>query len=386
MPLSPALALSLFYLTSFGAFGVYLPYFNVYLEWLGLTGLEIGVVSALMPLSNVVVPAFGGLLSDRLGRRSLVVVLSSLCATLAFALLLGARHFAAIVTIVAAWALLRAPAVPLVDATAMEVAEAGGPHYGRMRVWGSVAFIVVALLTGRAVGVWGERMAVWILLLLLALNVLAALVLPKDRGRGPRPPGAGGLWRFLRTPPVLLFLLACVLSQAAHGPYYVFYSIHLKKAGYAPTTIGLLWALAVGCEIVAMLRVPALLRRVGTLPVMAAALLLAAVRWGICALTVAPAGMVVAQALHAASFAAFHVSAVTHTHHLFGEKRRASGQAVYTSATYGLGNVVGMILSGIAYDRVPVTQMFGGAAATALLGALLVLAARRRQPAAPGGI
>jgi PPP family 3-phenylpropionic acid transporter len=96
-----------------------------------------------------------------------------------------------------------------------------------MRLWGSVAFIAVSLASGRMVGTWGEALVPWIILILLGLNVLASLLLPIDRphGGGPRPPG--GLLALLRRREVLAFLAAGMLSQAAHGPYYVFYSIHL---------------------------------------------------------------------------------------------------------------------------------------------------------------
>ncbi|HKN46520.1 MAG TPA: MFS transporter, partial [Candidatus Polarisedimenticolia bacterium] len=225
-----------------------------------------------------------------------------------------------------------------------------------------------------------------IVIALLGFNVLAAMLLPGDRPRPIRPGGGPPLRTLLRGPGIILFLVACVLSQAAHGPYYVFYSIHLEKAGYGPQAIGLLWALAVVSEVIAMLRVGPLLARAGPLPTMAACLLLSSVRWWICATSMTPAAMAVAQALHAASYAAFHVAAVTHTHRIFGPERRASGQAIYASATYGVGNVLGMFLSGLFYDRVPTAHLYAAAAWAAFLGALLVAAAARRGKQAPQGL
>jgi PPP family 3-phenylpropionic acid transporter len=386
MPLPSYQALSLFYLTSFGVLGVYLPYFNLYLEDLGFSGLQIGILSALLPLCGVIVPTAGGLLADRLGRRRDLVILSAWLALIAFSFLLGARGFLGVALGVAAFAILRAPAVPLVDATAMELSERGGPHYGRMRVWGSVSFILAALGCGRVVGLFGDDAVLHAAIVALALNALAALFLPKDPIRvAPGRPRAD-LRDTLRQPRVLLFLAACVLSQASHGPYYVFYSIHLEKLGYRPQEIGLLWALAVTCEIVAMLKMPAILKRLDTLPTVSLSLLLAAVRWTICAVAVSRFPLVLAQTLHAATFAAFHVAAVTHTHRLFGEDRRASGQAIYSSATFGLGNVLGMFLSGFFYDRLGIPGLFVAGTGIALLGALFVVGAARWRHQAPRGL
>ena len=190
----------------------------------------------------------------------------------------------------------------------------------------------------------------------------------------------------IRRPRVLLFLGACVLAQASHAPYYVFFSIHLEKLGYHPRTIGFLWALAVACEILAMLKMPVILKRLGTLPTMGAGLVLAAVRWAICAVTGQAAPLVLAQMLHAGTFAAFHVAAVKHTHTLFGEERAASGQAVYSSATFGVGNILGMVLSGFFHDRLGVPGLFAWASGGALLGALLVTAAAGRGKSAGRGL
>ncbi len=379
MPLPPALSLSLFYLTAFAVLGVYLPYLNLYLKAVGLTGLQIGLVSALVPLAGALAPAAGGILSDRIGRRRVLVVASNLLALLAFALLPQMRAFGGIALVVASYAVLRAPALPLVEASAVEIAEAGGAPYGRMRVWGSLAFIAASLAAGPLVARWGERVVPPLVILLLALNALSSLVLPTDTARPAAARGGSGLGALLLRPRVALFLLACLLSQASHGPYYVFYSIHLKTVGYSPQAIGLLWALAVGCEVVAMLRMPSILARFGTLPIIACCLLLSSVRWWICAVTAAPLAMAAAQTLHAASYAAFHVAAVTHTHRVFGAERRASGQAIYSSATYGVGNVLGMFVSGVLYDRTTMATLFAGASWAALLGGFLVLAAARRE-------
>jgi PPP family 3-phenylpropionic acid transporter len=380
MPLPAPLALSLFYVTSFAVLGVYLPYFNVYLEALGLSAAQIGVISALLPLCGAIAPAAGGILADRSGRRRELVIASTMAAFLAFCLVPRVTGFGGMAAAIALYAALRAPALPLVEATAMEVSEGGGPHYGRMRAWGSAAFILAALLAGRAIGRGGEGVVVPMVLALAGLNAAAALLLPRRPPGIGRPPPAAPLAGLLRRREVLLFLIACVLSQGSHGPYYVFYSIHLAAAGYAPAAIGALWGLAVTCEIAVMLALPRFLARHGTLSVLALSLLLGSVRWWICAVTVAPAAMAAAQALHAFSFGAFHVAAVTHAHRLFGADRRASGQAIYGSATYGAGNVLGMLLSGALRDRAGMAGLFTGAAWVAVAGAFLVLAAARRPP------
>jgi PPP family 3-phenylpropionic acid transporter len=376
-------ALSLFYLTNFAVFGIYLPWLNPYLDSIGLGGAQIGLLSALAPLSGLLVPAAGGILADRLGRRRDLVILSSLLALVAFSFIFAAGSFPAIALVLGLYAASRAPALPLVEAIAIEHAEAGGAPYGRMRVWGSIAFIAVALLAGRAIGLWGERVIPALMAGLLALNFLSTLLLPGERAPRSGRDGAGGVRGMIGRPGVLLFLIACAMSQAAHGPYYVFYSIHLERKGYAPLTIGLLWSIAVGCEILAMLRMRAVLDRFSPMAVVAAALALGGVRWLALSWTAALPVLIAAQILHAATYAALHVAAVTHTHRLFGREHGASGQAIYSSATYGLGSVAGMIGGGLLSGGLPFEALFAVASGVAFAGALVAALARRRPAHTP---
>jgi len=380
MPTAAARSLRLFYLTNFAVLGIYLPYFNLFLEDIGFSGAQIGLVSALMPLSTLIMPAVGGAVADRLGQRRAIILMSTALATAAFAALLQARAFGSVAAVVALFALLRAPALPLVEATAVELAAGGGPPYGRMRAWGSMAFIVAALAGGPLLAGRGDAFAVPLILGLLVLNTASAIRLPADAPRPAGPPPAGTMRRILMAPGTLLFLAAGALSQAAHGPYYVFYSIHLEKAGYTATSIGLLWGWAVACEVLVMVQMARVLARVPASLVMIGSLLIAALRWWICSTSVSPAAMIAAQAMHAATYAAFHVAAVTHTHRLFGGPLGASGQGIYGAATYGLGNVLGMVLSGWLLETIPLPRLFGWAAWVAIAGAVLLAGALLGRP------
>jgi PPP family 3-phenylpropionic acid transporter len=379
---SPPAAISLFYAASFAVLGVQLPYFNLYLDVIGLGGLEIGVLSALIPLAGVVVPAVGGWLADRLGRRRSIVMVSAVLALAAFLPILAVREFAWVAAVVGLYALARTPGLPLVEASAIEIAGSGGPAYGRMRAWGSFAFILAALCAAPVVGRFGERSVLFLMIGLLGACVATAALLPADPG-GDRVRRAGGSARaILRRPGVGLFLAGAVLSQAAHGPYYVFFSLHLKDAGLRTTTVGLLWAVAIACEILMMLQMPVILARFGTARTMTLCLGLSTLRWAVCAATVNPLAVALAQTFHAGTFAAFHVAAITHTYAVFGRERSATGQAIFSSMTYGLGNIVGMVGSGLFQEILGTPALFAGASAMAFIATCLMAALAWRPGAA----
>jgi PPP family 3-phenylpropionic acid transporter len=101
-------------------------------------------------------------------------------------------------------------------------------------------------------------------------------------------------------------------------------------------------------------------------------LALATLRWAVCAITVNPLAVTLAQTFHAGTFAAFHVAAVTHTYAVFGRERSATGQAIFSSVTYGAGNIVGMVGSGIFQEILGTPALFAGASAMALLATALM--------------
>ena len=80
-------------------------------------------------------------------------------------------------------------------------------------------------------------------------------------------------------------------------------------------------------------------------------------------------------------YGAFHLVAVTATHRIFPEDIRASGQAVYSGLTFGLGTVVGAMTAGALYGAVGPFRLYAICALFAAAGGALMVRATRRIPA-----
>jgi PPP family 3-phenylpropionic acid transporter len=164
----------------------------------------------------------------------------------------------------------------------------------------------------------------------------------------------------IRRPEIAAYLASCFLMQASHGAYYAFYSIHLTDAGYSSTAVGALWAWGVAAEVLLFLRMHRLLERFGARSVLLASFLLAAVRWLLTAGFVDLVWVqVLAQTLHAATFGAFHASAIHLVHHYFSGRTQGRGQALYNSASFGAGGAVGSLASGMMWTGAGAAVTFG---------------------------
>jgi PPP family 3-phenylpropionic acid transporter len=365
-----------FYFTYFAGLGVMLPYFTLYFEKLGLSGFRIGALSAIVPAGKILFSTVWAYRADRAGGRRGVTIAACALSAAALLLFLFFTSFGGLVLACVALAIVDAPRLPLTEATTLELVHRDRIEYGRMRGWGSIGFILSSLATGALLAVAPTRVVIYAALGWTVLNAIASIGLPAVPHETGRP--RTSLVSSLRNPGVILFLAGCLLMQASHGAYYAFFSIHMERSGFTSTTIGALWALGVAAEVAVMFFSRRFIGRVSPATLLVICSLLAAARWALLSASASLAVVVPAQLLHALTFAAFHIAAVTQTHRLFAADLRASGQSLYSALTYGAGTVAGTFGAGVIFDAAGPWLTFAASSLIALAATGLLLAFRRR--------
>lgn len=357
--------LSAFYLFYFGAIGVVVPFFAFYLQSQGFNAVAIGQLMAIPMAMRVLAPGLWGWAADRSGRRDLTLRVGALLAAGGASLLLGATGFTATALALAAFALPWTGLLPQFEATTLSHLGARPQRYGWVRLWGSVGFILAVVLGGFAFA--GARIAAVpaVLLAMVGLTALAIWRVPPPPAQA-MPTGPGRLWAALRRPWVLALLLVCMLQQAAFGPYYVFFTIHLDRLGYGTGAAGLLWAWGVVAEILMFLLAPRLFERFGPRALLLAALGATILRWLLMAISGASLALLLfAQTLHMAAFGLFHAVAVLLVHRAFAGALQGRGQALYSALGFGVGGALGSLASGYAWSALGPAATWLGAAVLA---------------------
>jgi PPP family 3-phenylpropionic acid transporter len=264
--------------------------------------------------------------------------------------------------------------LPLVEATTLETVDRLKRFdYGRIRLWGSVGFIAATL----SMGAWlkiaaSDRVILFGILAGYAAATLAALGFPATgvtRGGEERRPRA---LRGLR--PLWTFYAACLLMQFSHGTYYGFFSIALEGRGWSPSAIGAFWAVGVVVEVVFMFWSARVMSWISPQTLFVVAFAAAAARWGLMSASPGTTGLVLAQALHALTFGAFHVAAVTLIHRTAPPSLRSTAQTLYSSLAYGVGSAASSLFNGALYATWGPSALFAVSAVAASGG--LLLAAR----------
>jgi PPP family 3-phenylpropionic acid transporter len=365
----PYWRISSFYFFYFAALGALVPYWGLYLKGLGFSAVEIGQLMAIPMATKVVAPYLWGWLGDRLDRRMTIVRTGSLAAFLTFGTVFWLHRFWGLAAAMALFSFFWNAVLPQVEVVTFSHLGKGVSRYSRIRVWGSVGFILAVTALGPAVDHTGPRVILYALLGIYGGIWLASLLVP-ERQTGELGEGHPPIGPTLLQPHILAFFAACLLMQASHGAYYTFFSIYLDDHGYSKTLIGQLWALGVFAEVILFVFfMHRLLDAFGARMLLLVSLLLAAVRWLLIArFPESLPVMLFAQVLHAATFGSFHASAIHLVYRFFTGRLQGRGQALYSSLSFGAGGAMGSLASGVWWESV-------GPMATFLLAAAISIAA-----------
>ena len=368
----PYRRLSGFYFFYFAYLGAFAPFFSLYLDGIGMSAVEIGVLMSAPQLTRIVAPHLWGWLADRGASRLRVARLAGLAGTIAWLGVFADAQFAWLFAVLLAMTFFWSAALPLMEATTLSHLGAETARYGRIRVWGSLGFIAAVIGLGHALDVLPASTVLWTVLALMAAMLAFCWAVP-DSKAAPHESDELPMAHILRRPEVIALIAACALMSAAHGPYYTFFTIHLIDHGYSKSAAGWLWALGVISEIGIFVRMPHLYRAFTPRQILLASFGLAVARFLLIGwVPESLAIMLVAQALHAASFGSFHAAAIGMVHRLFPGRHQARGQAIYGSLAFGVGGAIGGFASGYAWAGVGPGLTFTLSSACALGGWALI--------------
>lgn len=354
-----------------------LPYWSLYLENRGFSYLQIATLMATIQLTKVVAPNLWGWLGDRTGRRVRLVRFGAVAGAVCFLGVFLDTGFYGLLLVMLAFTFFWNAVLPLYEVITLQGLGRDRTRYGKVRLWGSVGFIVSVAVIGWLLDTLPIHLLPWLLLPLFAGIVASSMLVPAERAPKRQPHIRGSLQAILKDPAVLSFFAMNILLQVSHGAYYTFFSIHLEKLGYDKLAIGLLWSLGVLAEILLFLVMHHVFRRFSIRQIALTAVLLTLVRWVMIAeVSHVLLLLIIAQCLHAASYGALHAISVHYIQGYFGERHHGQGQALYSGLTFGAGGAIGAWMSGFIVDASGTSPAFwasAGAMAVAFVVAWLWL-------------
>ncbi|MEY4022005.1 MAG: hypothetical protein RI960_1017 [Pseudomonadota bacterium] len=374
-----SLNFALFFFAYYGYVGVFSPYASLYFADRGLSATQIGILMSLMQVMRIFGPNLWGWVADQSRRRVLVLRLTSVVAAISFCGMFVGQTFMFFFALMVTVNLFTSAQGPISEALMLSSMRGDLTHYGRVRLWGSVGFIVLVTLSGYALDWQGIELMPWIALLMLVMVTSVTFSLHEEPATQHTQP-SNSVRELLSRKSVLSFFASTFLMIAAHSSLYVYYSLYLSDIGYSKTVIGLMWSLGVIAEILFFFYQAPLFRRFGVRKLMLFSLAIAVIRflmigWGAQSLSV----LLFAQVLHAATFGVHHSASVATLQRWFAGSLQARGQALYISISYGLGGTVGGLLLSACWDTFGARWVYVLAAIMSLLGLIAAQLSYRWQ-------
>ncbi len=365
---------STFYFFYFALVGIYIIFLPKLLLGSGFTATEVGIIYASGPFMRFLLPfLFRHVihLTHRVYRISLCIgFFSSLLFFLTVDTFWG-YLFANLLFGASAGAIL-----PFVETIALQVISK--ERYGRVRLWGSIGFIAVALSLGSLIRTPREGI-VYLSTAALATLLSGFFIVHYDKearsGQSIKETNQGfSLTRYWA------FWFSAFLLQVSFGGFYNFFTIYETAHGLSLQTVGYLWSFGVLCEIVLFYYQGPLLQK-NLLNLLKFSISAAVVRWGLlCLFPGSLPAAYLSQSLHAFSFALYYTAVISYVYDLYVQKKLA--QQFLLGLTFGLGGSVGAVIAGKIYDQHS-EFLFGFEAGMALLSLLALLLHQKRKEYIP---
>lgn len=361
-----------FYLS---AIALSVTYWPLYFEDSGLSGVQIGVIFSVATAMSIVMQPLVSAMSDAWGRPVRMLRLAFLWSMLLPSAMLFIQGFW--VFALAWWlsSLMSIAIVPLLDASI--VRRVGADRYGGIRLWGSVGYGLAVLVYGwfmrdQPTGVTGYgAIILWVVLLFCGAAVVWTL--PTHASDAPARTRGQGLGRDWVTAPLVILFLINALHWWGITSFNIYIGLHASERGIDTGVIGMTVAAAIVGEVVAF----ALARRIlaphlahWVLPLI---FITGAVRWVVTALTLSPAILIGVQLLHFFGYGLWMVALI----HLIGrfvpDEQRTAAQGLMGGLIYGVGGMLGNLVSGVMFDIGGGEMVFMVAAGADLLACVLLV-------------
>jgi MFS family permease len=362
--------LPVFYFVLNGAFASWQSFFNLHLDRIGFTSMQIGSLGALFISTAALVIPFWGMFADKYGNNRILLLLTSACALLVF--LIGRTFsFHWMFVFVLLVSVFHQPSGAVVDGMAAGfVRENPRFSFGQFRLWSSVGYASLSLLVGYLVRQGTEVIFKVSAGLFLLLSLFNLVTLPRKPVTGRSLVNFRSFGIFFRNAPLLIFLLIILFFGMAIAPLMQFINLYYLDIGASDSFIGWVFFVQAIPEIPAYFIVSRIVKRSGPEKVILFSMAVSMLRMLSYGLIANPAMAIFFSVFHCITIAFFLVGVVEYVQDRTPSHLRTTGQALIWAFHFGAGLTLGNISLGYLRDLV---GMNGAMLVHAALAVLILL-------------
>lgn len=341
-----------FFFFYFAYVGLVSPYASLFFLDRGFSVIEIAVLMSMLQITRIIGPFSWGWLSDYLSNRIGILRFCTCLAAIVFLCIFTLQSYISFFIWMFVLHTILSSLIPLSESATIHALfkdNSFDKRYGRLRLWGSIGFIVMVLAAGELFQRKSIELYPFVGVVVLSLLALTTFGMHEPKVER-RKMVKGELLVILFNPDVRWFLLSGFFMIFAHAALYVFYSLYLADLGYDKFQIGLFWALGVLAEVIFFYFQSKILSRVDAEVVLQGAFAVGVIRFILIAFLPITSVLILAQLMHAGTFAAHHSAANKLLQRWFTGPVQARGQALMATISYGLGGTLGGLCAGWIWE------------------------------------
>jgi PPP family 3-phenylpropionic acid transporter len=357
------------YVTLYVAVAAYSPYLQQYYKSLGLSLGTIGALAAFTSAVALISAPTWGAIHDRYPTSRLLLPMAAGIGALGAAGLATAGASWLLIPSAAAFAMGMAGMGPMMDVRVLDMAGSERTRYARIRVWGSISFMVATPIVGFAIGE-DYRSLFFVAVPMILVGGLAAMLLPGRAGgvHGASLRRAPG--RVLGHRPIALFLIGAFVGWTAVYSQYAFFSIYLRQIGASSDQIGLAWSIQAALEIPSMFFFPQLSRRFGTERLIVLGMAIMALRLIVNAFFVSPTILIACSLMQGAGYGLALIGGISFVSRQAPKGTAATAQGILNAVTFSLSSIIGSGVGGQVAGWLTIRGLY---AITAVLGLVAIV-------------
>ena len=365
---------ALFYALYFALLGCIAPFWGLYLQHLEFSASDIGLLMGMFGVVRILAPNIWAAQTRHFNSTLHMIRLAGLLTVVSFTLIFVARDLVWVAVVMMAYGFFWAAMLPQYEALCMESLGNQLDRYSRVRLWGSLGFVITVGVLGAVFDQWGIVLLpviMWILMVLITVNTW---LVSQDKQPKEQVLGQASFLSLLTSKAVIGFIVVNIFLQISFGPYYTFFSIFLESAGYSASLIGVFWAIGVIAEVILFWQFGRIMHLMSWRTWIAVSLIVTGIRWALTGYLLHSFWtLILLQTLHAFSFAAMHAVSMRYIQSLFPGSLQARGQALYSSVSFGLGGAIGAFASGLLWESLGGTLVFLLAGIVSMLAAVIAI-------------
>jgi len=366
-------SLKLFNFFIYGTMVIFTGFFQLYLQDIGMSKIEIGSLMAIAPFVSIFANPFWGYWGDRTANIKRVLLIMMTGTLLLVHFVFQANTYAMIYMAMILFYFFQTPMFSQTNTLILTYIDGTRHKFGSFRLWGSLGWALTAIAAGPVIDQLGSGRISIVFSIMLFVAAIFIFTLPGvQKTTGSATVTLKGLSQLFLNSYFVWFIVLGILVSIPNTANNTFMSLYILELGGTTQTVGLAIFFSSVFEVVIFLVLDRFLKRkihvlVGCLTVVS---LLFALRWLLMAEASSPVDVALIQLLHCVTFGGYFYVGVQLTMLFVPKPYRASGQAIYTLSWSGISGVVGGLAGGWMFQNFGAQTMYRTGMMLAIIGVI----------------